>query len=77
MDLSVFGLDVFVVQLFFGTIDLLAKMGCALLLAFFGRRTIQSLSLILAGVFLLLTLTVPPGKEQPLGEGAGRERPPK
>ncbi|CAI5797953.1 solute carrier family 22 member 6-B-like [Podarcis lilfordi] len=59
MDLSVFGLDVFVVQLFFGTIDLLAKMGCALLLAFFGRRTIQSLSLILAGVFLLLTLAVP------------------
>ncbi|XP_061462657.1 solute carrier family 22 member 6-B-like [Rhineura floridana] len=61
MDLSVFGLDVFVVQLFFGTIDLLAKMGCALMLSFFGRRTIQSSSLVLAGVFLLLTLLVPPG----------------
>ncbi|XP_053134635.1 solute carrier family 22 member 6-B-like isoform X2 [Hemicordylus capensis] len=60
MDLSVFGLNVFLVQLFFGAMDLLAKMGCALLLAFWGRRTIQAASLILAGIFLLASLPVPP-----------------
>lgn len=67
MDLSPFGLDVFLVQLFFGAIDLLAKMGCALMLNCFGRRTIQAVSLVLAGAFLLLTLPVPSGKKQPLG----------
>lgn len=66
MDLSAFGLDIFLVQLFFGAIDLLAKMGCALLLNFFGRRTVQGTSLILAGAFLFLTLTVPTGKEHPI-----------
>ncbi|XP_054853661.1 solute carrier family 22 member 6-B-like isoform X1 [Eublepharis macularius] len=60
MDLSVFGLNVFLMQLFFGAVDLLAKMGCALMLSFFGRRTIQAASLVLAGAFLLLTLPVPP-----------------
>ncbi|XP_048360416.1 solute carrier family 22 member 6-B-like [Sphaerodactylus townsendi] len=60
MDLSAFGLNVFLMQLFFGAIDLLAKMGCALMLTFFGRRTIQATSLVLAGTFLLVTLPVPP-----------------
>nr|XP_060614569.1 solute carrier family 22 member 6-A-like [Anolis sagrei ordinatus] len=59
MELSVFGLNVFLVQLCFGAIDLVAKMSCALMLTFFGRRTIQAISLILAGMFLLLSLTVP------------------
>uniref|UniRef100_A0A8D2IX00 Uncharacterized protein n=1 Tax=Varanus komodoensis TaxID=61221 RepID=A0A8D2IX00_VARKO len=69
MDLSVFGLDLFLVQLFFGAIDLVAKMACALLLNFFGRRTIQAVSLILAGAFLLLSLPIPAGKTQRLREG--------
>ncbi|KAL8183915.1 UNVERIFIED_CONTAM: hypothetical protein K2H54_001245 [Gekko kuhli] len=60
MDLSMFGLNIFLMQLFFGSIDLLAKMGCALLLTYFGRRTIQATSLVLAGAFLLVTLPVPP-----------------
>ncbi|XP_063001717.1 solute carrier family 22 member 6-B-like [Elgaria multicarinata webbii] len=60
MDLYMFGLNVFLVQLFFGAIDLLAKMACAVLLNYFGRRIIQAVSLILAGIFLLLSLPVPP-----------------
>ncbi|XP_070622628.1 solute carrier family 22 member 6-B-like [Erythrolamprus reginae] len=59
MDLSMFGMNVFLVQLFFGSIDLVAKMVCALLLSYFGRRIIQAVSLILAGVFLLVSLPVP------------------
>ncbi|KAL7978355.1 hypothetical protein Chor_014894 [Crotalus horridus] len=61
MDLSMFGLNVFLVQLFFGVIDLVAKMVCALLLSYVGRRIIQSVSLILAGMFLLVSLPVPSG----------------
>ncbi|XP_015680830.1 solute carrier family 22 member 6-B-like [Protobothrops mucrosquamatus] len=59
MDLYMFGLNVFLVQLFFGVIDLVAKMVCALLLSYVGRRIIQSVSLILAGMFLLVSLPVP------------------
>uniref|UniRef100_A0A8C8VQF4 Major facilitator superfamily (MFS) profile domain-containing protein n=1 Tax=Pelusios castaneus TaxID=367368 RepID=A0A8C8VQF4_9SAUR len=53
MDLPAFGLDIFLVQTFFGAIDILAKMTCALALNYFGRRAIQATSLILAGIFLL------------------------
>ncbi|KAM3824865.1 solute carrier family 22 member 6-B-like [Vipera latastei] len=59
MDLSMFGLNLFLVQLFFGAIDLVAKMVCALVLSYVGRRIIQSVSLILAGMFLLVSLPVP------------------
>uniref|UniRef100_A0A670ZLJ3 Major facilitator superfamily (MFS) profile domain-containing protein n=1 Tax=Pseudonaja textilis TaxID=8673 RepID=A0A670ZLJ3_PSETE len=59
MDLSMFDMNVFLVQLFFGAIDLVAKMVCALLLSYVGRRIIQSVSLILAGMFLLVSLPVP------------------
>ncbi|TFK12135.1 Solute carrier family 22 member 6-B [Platysternon megacephalum] len=59
MDLPAFGLDIFLVQTFFGAIDILAKMACALALNYFGRRAIQASSLILAGVFLLGNIPVP------------------
>ncbi|XP_077183568.1 solute carrier family 22 member 6-B-like [Paroedura picta] len=59
MDLSMFGFNIFLMQLFFGSIDVLAKIGCTLMLTFFGRRTIQVTSLVLAGAFLLVTLAVP------------------
>ncbi|KAG6927596.1 solute carrier family 22 (organic anion transporter), member 6, like [Chelydra serpentina] len=59
MDLPAFGLDIFLVQAFFGAIDILAKMVCALALSYFGRRAIQASSLILAGVFLLGNIPVP------------------
>ncbi|XP_074861765.1 solute carrier family 22 member 6-like isoform X2 [Carettochelys insculpta] len=59
MDLPAFGLDIFLVQTIFGAIDILAKMACALALSYFGRRTIQASSLILAGIFLLGNIPVP------------------
>ncbi|CAM5126693.1 unnamed protein product [Eretmochelys imbricata] len=59
MDLPAFGLDIFLVQTFFGAIDILAKMACTLALSYFGRRAIQASSLILAGVFLLGNIPVP------------------
>uniref|UniRef100_A0ABM5F380 Solute carrier family 22 member 6-B-like n=1 Tax=Pogona vitticeps TaxID=103695 RepID=A0ABM5F380_9SAUR len=59
MDLSVFGLNVFLVQLFFGATDLVAKMGCALMLTLLGRRTLQAASLLFAGILLLVSLPVP------------------
>ncbi|XP_075769077.1 solute carrier family 22 member 6-like isoform X2 [Pelodiscus sinensis] len=59
MDLQAFGLDIFLVQTFFGAIDILAKMACALALSYFGRRAVQASSLILAGTFLLGNIPVP------------------
>ncbi|XP_069500859.1 solute carrier family 22 member 6-like [Ambystoma mexicanum] len=59
MDLQNFGMSVHLVQMLFGAIDVLAKVLCAVALVFFGRRTIQASSLILAGVLLLLNMAVP------------------
>ncbi|KAJ1106444.1 hypothetical protein NDU88_003845 [Pleurodeles waltl] len=59
MDLQNFGLSIHLVQMLFGAIDVLAKILCSIALAFFGRRTIQAASLILAGLLLLLNMAIP------------------
>nr|XP_033811685.1 solute carrier family 22 member 6-A-like isoform X2 [Geotrypetes seraphini] len=59
MDLKNFGLNIHLVQMLFGGIDVFAKIICGVALNFFGRRTIQATSLILAGIFLLVNTAVP------------------
>ncbi|XP_030074681.1 solute carrier family 22 member 6-B [Microcaecilia unicolor] len=59
MDLKNFGFSIHLVQMLFGGIDVFAKIICGVALNFFGRRTIQASSLILAGIFLLVNTAVP------------------
>uniref|UniRef100_A0A7M4E7U6 Solute carrier family 22 member 20-like n=1 Tax=Crocodylus porosus TaxID=8502 RepID=A0A7M4E7U6_CROPO len=59
MDLGSFGLDVFLVQLCFGAVDLGAKAACALALNRCGRRPVQALSLSVAGACLLASTPLP------------------
>ncbi|XP_077314839.1 solute carrier family 22 member 20-like [Lithobates pipiens] len=59
MDLQNFGISIFLLQLVFGSIDLPAKLGGALLMSCIGRRVTQSGSLILAGVALLCNAFLP------------------
>ncbi|KAM4723088.1 solute carrier family 22 member 6-like [Rhinophrynus dorsalis] len=59
MDLPVIGYGPHLVQVIFGAIDLVAKLTCTIALSFLGRRSVQSGSLLLAGILLLLTLAVP------------------
>ncbi|XP_019411941.1 PREDICTED: solute carrier family 22 member 20-like, partial [Crocodylus porosus] len=62
MDLGSFGLDVFLVQLCFGAVDLGAKAACALALNRCGRRPVQALSLSVAGACLLASTPLPAGE---------------
>ncbi|KAG8438088.1 hypothetical protein GDO86_008684 [Hymenochirus boettgeri] len=64
MDLPVFSYGPYVVQVIFGAIDLIAKFTCTIALSFLGRRSVQSGSLLCAGLLLLMTLAVP--KDIPL-----------
>ncbi|XP_056382927.1 solute carrier family 22 member 20-like isoform X2 [Hyla sarda] len=59
MDLQNFGVDIFLLQFIFGTIDLPSKLAGAILMSYLGRRVTQSSSLILAGVALLCNAFVP------------------
>ncbi|XP_040184575.1 solute carrier family 22 member 20-like isoform X1 [Rana temporaria] len=59
MDLQNFGISIFLLQLVFGSIDLPAKLGGAILMSCIGRRVTQSGSLILAGVALLCNAFLP------------------
>ncbi|XP_025068215.1 solute carrier family 22 member 6-B-like [Alligator sinensis] len=59
MDLGSFGLNVFLVQLCFGAVDLGAKAACALALSRCGRRPVQALSLSVAGACLLASTPLP------------------
>lgn len=62
MDLGSFGLNVFLVQLCFGAVDLGAKAACALALSRCGRRPVQALSLSVAGACLLASTPLPAGE---------------
>ncbi|XP_029469241.1 solute carrier family 22 member 6-B-like isoform X1 [Rhinatrema bivittatum] len=59
MDLRNFGFSTHLVQMLFGSIDVFAKILCGVMLTFFGRRTVQASSLILAGIFLLANTALP------------------
>ncbi|XP_075692936.1 solute carrier family 22 member 6-A-like [Rhinoderma darwinii] len=59
MDLQNFGVDIFLLQFVFGSIDLPSKLAGAILLSYTGRRVTQAASLILAGVALLCNAFIP------------------
>ncbi|XP_069824407.1 solute carrier family 22 member 6-A-like [Dendropsophus ebraccatus] len=60
MDLQNFGVDIFLLQFIFGTIDLPFKLAGAILMSYLGRKVTQSASLILGGVALLCNAFIPP-----------------
>ncbi|XP_034034333.1 solute carrier family 22 member 6 isoform X2 [Thalassophryne amazonica] len=59
MDLQKFGVDIYLIQLIFGAVDIPAKVIVTMAMAFFGRRLSQSAVLILAGLTILCNLLVP------------------
>ncbi|XP_071974418.1 solute carrier family 22 member 6-A-like isoform X1 [Engystomops pustulosus] len=59
MDLQNFGVDIFLLQFVFGSIDLPSKLVGAILMSYVGRRVTQAASLILAGVALLCNAFIP------------------
>lgn len=66
MDLQKFGVNIYLIQVIFGLVDIPAKVVMAVSMSFIGRRPSQSGSLIIAGVTVLLNLMVPYGTSQHL-----------
>ncbi|KAI5096731.1 solute carrier family 22 member 6, partial [Silurus meridionalis] len=59
MDLQKFGVDIYLIQVIFGAVDIPAKIIVTVSMSFIGRRLSQCASLILAGTTILVNLLVP------------------
>ncbi|KAM8939228.1 solute carrier family 22 member 20-like [Pelodytes ibericus] len=59
MDLQSFGTSVFLAQTLFGSVEMMAKMLVMVAMTFVGRRVMQVMSLVLAGVMVLAYGFVP------------------
>ncbi|XP_009458954.1 PREDICTED: solute carrier family 22 member 6-A-like [Nipponia nippon] len=59
MDLQNFDVNIYVIQLIFGAVDIPAKLVSILTITFVGRRFTQSVALILAGLAILANILVP------------------
>ncbi|XP_010868885.2 solute carrier family 22 member 6 [Esox lucius] len=63
MDLQKFGVDIYLIQVIFGAVDIPAKVVVTVSMSIFGRRPSQCASLILSGVTILCNLLVPYEKQ--------------
>ncbi|XP_040906739.1 solute carrier family 22 member 6 [Toxotes jaculatrix] len=63
MDLQKFGVDIYLIQVIFGAVDIPAKVVVTVSMSFIGRRPSQCGALIVAGVTILINLLVPYDKQ--------------
>lgn len=62
MDLQKFGVDIYLIQVIFGAVDIPAKVVITVTMSLLGRRPSQCGALIIAGVTILVNLLVPHGR---------------
>uniref|UniRef100_A0A8B9P0Z8 Solute carrier family 22 member 13 n=1 Tax=Apteryx owenii TaxID=8824 RepID=A0A8B9P0Z8_APTOW len=65
LNVTNFGLDIYLTQLAFGAVEIPARASCIWLLQWFGRKKCQGVLLLLSGLVCLITTGIPEG-EQPL-----------
>ncbi|XP_033996157.1 solute carrier family 22 member 6-like [Trematomus bernacchii] len=63
MDLQKFGVDIYLIQVIFGAVDIPAKVVMVVSMSYFGRRTSQCGALIIAGITVLINLLIPYDKQ--------------
>ncbi|XP_004076416.1 solute carrier family 22 member 6 isoform X1 [Oryzias latipes] len=63
MDLQKFGVDIYLIQVIFGAVDIPAKVVITTCMSFIGRRPSQCGALIIAGVTILINVVVPYDKQ--------------
>uniref|UniRef100_A0A672GII3 Solute carrier family 22 member 6, like n=1 Tax=Salarias fasciatus TaxID=181472 RepID=A0A672GII3_SALFA len=63
MDLQKFGVDIYLIQVIFGAVDIPAKIAITICMSFIGRRPSQCGALIIAGITILINLLVPLDKQ--------------
>ena len=64
MDLQKFGVDIYLIQVIFGAVDIPAKVVITVTMSMVGRRPSQSGALIIAGIMILSNLLVPNGMSE-------------
>ncbi|KFP94274.1 Solute carrier family 22 member 13, partial [Haliaeetus albicilla] len=65
LNVTNFGLDIYLTQLAFGAVEIPARIGCIFLLQWLGRKKSQAVLLLLSGLVCLIITGIPEG-EQPL-----------
>ncbi|XP_061106526.1 solute carrier family 22 member 6-like isoform X1 [Conger conger] len=63
MDLQKFGVDIYLIQVIFGAVDIPAKVIMTVSMSKIGRRVSQSAAIILSGIMILANLLVPYEKQ--------------
>uniref|UniRef100_A0A1A7XEL4 Solute carrier family 22 member 6 n=2 Tax=Iconisemion striatum TaxID=60296 RepID=A0A1A7XEL4_9TELE len=63
MDLQKFGVDIYLIQVIFGAVDIPAKVIITVCMIYVGRRPSQSGALIIAGITILINILVPYDKQ--------------
>lgn len=69
LDLQSLGNDIFLLQVLFGTVDVLGRSTCSFLLRFFGCRKALTTFTAVAGLCILANVLVPQGEARAEGEG--------
>ncbi|KAM9199046.1 LOW QUALITY PROTEIN: solute carrier family 22 member 13-like [Mergus octosetaceus] len=64
LNVTNFGLDIYLTQLAFGAVEIPARVGCIFLLQWFGRRKSQAGTLLLSGLVCLIITGIP--EDQPM-----------
>ncbi|XP_048806552.1 solute carrier family 22 member 13-like isoform X1 [Lagopus muta] len=59
LNVTGFGLDIYLTQLAFGVVELPARICCIYLLQWFGRKKVQAVLLLLAGLMCLIIVGIP------------------
>ncbi|XP_033955641.1 solute carrier family 22 member 6-like isoform X2 [Pseudochaenichthys georgianus] len=63
MDLQKFGVDIYLIQVIFGAVDIPAKVIMVVSMTYIGRRISQCGALIIAGITILINLLIPYDKQ--------------
>ncbi|KAJ7405785.1 Solute carrier family 22 member 13 [Willisornis vidua] len=64
LNVTNFGLDIYLTQLAFGAVEIPARVGCIFILQWFGRRKTQTVLLVLSGLVCLIITGIP--EDQPV-----------
>ncbi|XP_061210794.1 solute carrier family 22 member 13-like [Neopsephotus bourkii] len=64
LNVTGFGLDIYLTQLAFGAVEIPARVGCIFTLQWFGRKKTQAVLLILSGLLCLIIIGIP--EDQPV-----------
>uniref|UniRef100_A0A8C0IG45 Major facilitator superfamily (MFS) profile domain-containing protein n=1 Tax=Bubo bubo TaxID=30461 RepID=A0A8C0IG45_BUBBB len=64
LNVTSFGLDIYLTQLAFGVVELAARYSCIFLLQWFGRKKTQAVVLLLSGLMCLIIICIP--EDQPV-----------